>query len=806
MWNRLFQICVGMLLFVGIRAGGEEVMPFEKAIGPFLEDHCVRCHGEKKQKGHFRVDTLSSDFVEGHDAEMWLEVVMKLGGAEMPPEDEPQPEIAESDRVMDWLSDRIREGEAARLARRPPVAHYRLSREEYANTIYDLLGVHYDPRAPGEFSPDPEWHGFERIGSELSLSPSHIEKYLKAAEEIVSRAYPDKELRHLKTHRDALDIDWHNRQKRKELEEIGVAEHVRTLIWPGHKLSYLRPDGGHQQEAGVYRARMQLSGLAPEGRRPPHVALYSKKLDRMIFEADVLAPEDKPVILEFDTFIPKGQIDITINNEVPGPSNSGRSGRPAAFVFTTLDDPKSRAPWQRKMTDDEGEPLYPFLIFDWIEWEGPVVSPEEMAKREAFFPVEGSDLEKAKAYLEKFAATAWRRPVKEGEIDRYVQLVKDLVDSGEDFRSAYKSGLVGILASKNFFYLAEGSPEKKRMELNDWELASRLSYFLWSSQPDKTLRELAAAGKLKEPEVLHAQFQRMIEDPKIERFLGSFPHQWLRLGKVGMFPPDEKLYPDYDTWLEQSMVLETKEYFAEVFRKDLPIREFLNSDWTMLNPRLAYHYELPIPKSAGFERVALKPEDHRGGILTQGSILSLSSDGTRHRPVHRGVWVSESIFGKTPPPPPANVSAIEPNPVDQPKATIRMKLDAHKQNENCAACHAKIDPLGLAFDNYDAIGRWRTEEVVPNGSGDNPVVDASGVLPDGRAYETPDEFKELLCEDVEPFASTIVEKLANYGLRRAMTVDDRDDVGAIVGASEEGGYRLRSIVENIVLSELFRRR
>ncbi len=784
----------------------EAAEPFAKSVKPFLEEHCVRCHGEKKQKGDFRIDELSRDFGSGADAEMWFEVITRMGAGEMPPDDEPVlPKAEDTQKVMDWLSARIKEGESARAAARPSVAHYRLSREEYTNTIYDLLGVKFDARAPGAFSEDPEWHGFERIGAELSLAPSHVEKYLAAAASILDQAFPDEEPRHTSSHRDALAIDWNNAAKRKELEEIGVAEHVRVLLWPGHQLSYLRPDGGYRQAAGLYRVKVKVSGLAPEGSRPPHLELYSKKLDRVIFETDVLAPEDDPAVFEFEVSIPAGRFDVQLQNAVPGPSNSGRSGRPGEFVFTTLDDPKSRAPWQRKMTDDEGNPLYPFLIFDSIEWEGPITKPEDEAKREGLFPEEEVDEKGIREHLKRFAERAWRRPVTDQELDRYVKIVTAQQAGGTNFRTAYKAGMLGVLASKNFTYLAEGDAKVKRDELSEVELASRLSYFLWSSKPDDELMEVAIAGELKNPEVLRKQFERMITDPKIGRFTESFPRQWLQLKKVGMFPPDEKLYPDYDKWLEQSMILESTEFFAEVFRENLPIRDFLDSDWTMLNPRLASHYEMKIPDKSGFQRVSLQPDDNRGGILTHGAVLSLTSDGTRHRPVHRGIWVSEVIMGKTPPPPPPNVDAIQPNPIDEPKATIRMKLEAHKENENCAACHAKIDPLGLAFDNFDAIGRWRTEEVVANGTGANPPVDPSGEI-NGKKFTTPTEFKKLLVADTDSFARSFVDKLATYAMRRPMTIDDAVRLDEIAKAAKPVDYRMRELLETFVMSDFFLKR
>ena len=792
------------LVMAGNAAGA--TTPGFDALESYFKEHCLRCHGEKKQKGDLRLDTLAKDFTGGSETERWFEVINRIGAGEMPPEDEPQPTAEASERVMEWLSARIKEGESARMAKRAPVAHYRLSREEYAFTVADFLGVQYDTRAPGAFSEDPEWQGFERLGSELSLSPSHVEKYLKAAAEIIDLAFPDKKPFQVKSRVDALYMDWQNAGKRKELDAIGITPKIRTLFWPGHELSNVRPDGGYRQTAGRYRGRIQLSGLTPAGGRTPHVTLYSKELDRMIFEADVLAAEDKPAVLEFEVFLPAGKWDVIISNAVPGPSNLPHAGRPGGAVFTTLKDPKSREPWQRKMTDDEGRPLYPLLIVDWIDWEGPLESPADLQKREGLFPADNADASAVLACLTRFAKGAWRRPVTSEEMQPYAAIVAREQAEKTTLRAAYKTALLGVLASKNFTYLTEGSPGEKRPLLSDWELASRLSYFLWSSAPDAQLRTAAEKGALRTSEGLRAEVLRMMADAKIARFTESFPRQWLQLKRVGDFPPDEKLYPDYDAWLEHSMVQESTSYFAEMFRQNLPLSEFIDSNWTMLNPRLALHYGIDPPDSAKFQRVALSPEQHRGGLLTQASILSLSSDGTRHRPVHRGIWVSQAILGKTPPPPPPNVSAIQPNPVNEPKATIRQKLAAHKANPNCAACHAKIDPLGLAFDHYDAIGRWRTEEVVLTGKGANPPVDASGTLSDGRHFADSAEFKKLLAARPEPFAHAFVSKLAVYGLRRAVTLDDEAAIKAIAEKSKSSGYALRDVIESFVLSDLFRKR
>ncbi|OYW18358.1 MAG: hypothetical protein B7Z55_10775, partial [Planctomycetales bacterium 12-60-4] len=422
----------------------------------------------------------------------------------------------------------------------------------------------------------------------------------------------------------------------------------------------------------------------------------------------------------------------------------------------------------------------PGLHIHWMEVEGPLAAtwPTECYRR-VFGDVDPKKgtLADAERLLRELLPRAFRRPVAEGEEKPFVELVAASLESGQPFEASLRAGIKAVLASPKFLYLRESSDA-----LDDYALASRLSYFLWSTMPDDELFALAEQGKLHDRAELQRQFQRLLADPRSDRFCQSFASQWLNLRKVGMFPPDKQLYPDYDQSLEDSMIGETVAFFREVLTSGLTLREFLQSDWTMVNSRLAQFYNLPDVGSGEFQRVVLMPDSHRGGLLTQASILSLTSDGTRHRPVHRGKWVSEAIFGKSPPPPPANVDPIPPNPVDSPKATLRMKLEAHIHDPKCASCHKKIDPLGLAFENYDAIGRWRTTEAV-EGTGANPEVDPSGSLPDGRSYRSPEEFKDRLLSDIDNFNSAFIEKLATFGLRRTLSFDDRDELASIAEVS-----------------------
>ncbi len=782
----------------------------EKSVETFLEGHCLDCHDGDKQKGEFRIDTLSPK-VGFENIPQWLEIMERINSGEMPPKKvKSRPSSEESARVVAWLSDRMREGEAARMAARGRVSYNRLTRDEYVNTVRDLIGVHYDAKDPGALLEDQEWHGFERIGSVLTLSPANIEKYLAAAETILAEAYPELPDQKAKpaapfggTKRAILE-EQVNERHRERLRELGLLDKVRFEMWPGDIFRYsLLKDP--LPEAGIYEISYTLSGLKPENGRAPRLKVYESKLDRVLFEQDIIAPEDAPVTVTFRAHLPKGRPNIEVYNEVPGPSNLPRSGRHGDKPFISIKD--GRIPWQMKLTDEQGRARYPFLIIDSISWRGPIVTDDEMKRRAEYFPSEEGNMDQVRECLGALARRAFRRPVTTEEIDGYVGIVKAELAAKEKFRDAVKAGMLAILCSKSFVFIAEGDENANRSTLNDWEIASRLSYLLWSTMPDAELFSLAEKGKLHDKAELSRQVARMLADERATRFTDSFATEWLRLRKVGMFPPDKKLYPDYDKTLEASMVGESKAFFREVLQGGHTLREFLHSDWSMVNAGLAKFYGLPdagLPRD-GFARVSLPADSKRGGLLTQAAILSLTSDGTRHRPVHRGVWLSESIFGKTPPPPPANVEPIPTSPVDSPKATLRMKLEAHIQDARCAACHARIDPLGLAFENYDAIGRWRTEEVT-DGTGANPKVNPSGKLPDGREYANAEEFKNLLLTDLDAFNATFIEKLATYGLRRSTSFSDRDDLKAIAAASKAKDYRLRDIVETFVCSELFMKR
>ncbi len=786
----------------------------------FLEKHCISCHGPKKEKGDLRIDQLSRDFKLGADAQRWADVIEQVNSGEMPPKKEKKPTQEEIAAFVTNLDELLKEGRAARMAARPPVSHYRLSRKEYQNTVYDLLGVRYDPAKPGELNEDTLWHGFERIGSELSLSPSHVDRYYRAAELVLDRAFPAASVEPRKVRKTAAELRYGGGKEQQEaLDRFGIKRPLRYLLFPGNVQNALSPNWFGKtgpEHSGLYRMRLQASGIRPLGGQPAHLSIGKVTGEETVaglIEFDITAKEDKPQVYEFEVFLemPTSLSFCVVATDVVD-RRAGAAFRNAlnsrgGYLFTHSSETLLLNPNAPQMFDDKGNGLFSTVLLDWIEWEGPLETDAEKSRRADLVPSDDATPEVVAEHLQRFAERAWRRPVKQEELADYLKSYRAEREAGEKPADAYRVAMQGVLTSRNFIYLVEGDPVA-RERLNDWELASRLSYFLWSSMPDDALFTAAKGGALTKEggEGLKKEVDRMLTDSRINRFVDDFSRQWLQLHRVGTFPPDKKLYPNYDAWLETSMRAEPVEFFREMFVKNLSMDGFLDSDWTMVNSRLCDFYGLPEPKTDGFQRVSLKPEDHRGGLLTMGASLGLTSDGTRHRPVHRGVWLSQVILGKTPPPPPANVPAIEPNPPKSPKATIRDKIEAHRSNANCAACHAKIDPLGLAWDNYDAIGQWRTREKVAAGVGEDPLINPAGKMPDGRPFKDANEFKRLLIEDHDKFVGAFIEHLCTYGLRRVLSFDDEDDIKAIEAEAKKNQYGVKDIVRAVALSDLMRKR
>jgi len=789
----------------------------EEPLERFLNKHCIACHSEQNEKSDVRIDQLSRDFKLGLDAHRWGEILEKVNSGQMPPKEKDRPTQEEIRDFVTSLDTALKTGRAARMAARPPVSHYRLSRKEYQNTVYDLLGVRYDPAKPGELNEDSLWHGYERIGSELSLSPSHVDRYYRAAGLVLDRALPSKAVEPNTIRKTAAELHYNGgKEQQAILDRFGITKPLRQLLFPGRVQPALRPNWFGKigaEHSGLYKLRIQASGIRPRGGRPAHLSIGKETGEETvegIIEFDITAPEDAPSIYEFEVFLemPASLSFCVVSTDGvdrrQGAAFRNALSSPKSYLFTHSSETILLDPNAPQMFDDQGNGIFSTVILDWIEWEGPLVGPSEKAIQDALIPPEDATADQIAERLTNFAKRAWRRDVHSEELGAYLSIYNSMREQGVSLADSFRVALQGILTSRNFIYIVEGEP-RVRQHLSPWELANRLSYFLWSSMPDQSLFDAANQGDIDRISLAN-QVDRMLQDSKSQRFIDDFVRQWLQLHRLGMFPPDRKLYPTYDEWLEKSLRNEPIEFFREVFAQNLTIDTLIDSDWTIANARLCDFYGLQEPETAGFQRVMFRPEDHRGGLLTMGSVLGLTSDGTRHRPVHRGVWVSEVIFGKTPPAPPANVEPIEPNPPDQAKTTIRQKIEAHRSNPNCAACHAQIDHYGIAWDNYDAIGQWRTSEKVEKGVGQDPLIDASGTLPDGRTFQDSVELKKRLIEDRDRIARAFIEHLCTYALRRVMTIDDQEDIQAIENEAKKCQYRVKDIIRAVATSDLIQKR
>ena len=813
---------------------------FAKVVPPFLKEHCIACHGPEKQKGKLRLDTLTNDFSDPAIVTKWAEVVNQVNAHQMPPEDEAQPAAEAAGKFAGWLEAELARGELARRSTR--VVLRRMNRAEYNNTIRDLVGVDFSPAE--KFPEDPPAGGFDNIGQALSISPMQVELYYAAARQILDRALvegmqpetikwrfePEENTQggdRLRVKRDGNNILLNDGENPTE-NGFTVIHHESWNKGVGFR-DFKAPSEGEYvirfRAAGRVPARAEVVASAKrilEKRREEETAKNPKGKvyhDRQ-FESDLKHFESHrmydygPARVKLTQHL-GGTPRVIAELDVDAPEADAKTYEVRAY-FTkqdagigfdyAYDVPSALENFWMQGRDDFARPV---LLMDWIELEGPVNAswPPESHRRVLFDAPNREKDEKAYAreVIGKFMTRAYRRPVKPEEVDAKVALFEKLRAEKPSFVEAIKVPLAAVLASPHFLYLVEPEAAQPR-KLNGYELASRLSYFLWSSMPDDALFRLAENGELLKPVVLGAQATRMIADPKSDAFVKNFAGQWLGLRKVGANPPAKNFYPEYDRHLEISIVRETEGFFAEILRRDLDVRSFLKSDFVTINERLARFYGIPGVKGDAIRRVPAPPEAHRGGIITQASIQSITSNGTRTSPVVRGTWILKTLLGSDPGLPVANVGEIASKVPGIDKATVRQRLAIHREAASCARCHDKIDPLGLALENYNAAGEWRDQE----GHGyqgriekDDPVIDASAKMPDGTEFKGVEGLQEQLLKKEDLFLNALASQLYTYGLGRELGFSDRATLRASVAAMKHNKYMLRTLLLTIVQSDLF---
>lgn len=766
----------------------------------FFAAHCVKCHGPKKAEGELRLDTLAPPHRLGDSIEVWTNVVERIESGDMPPKGEPRPKRADVAALLDWAGT-----ELAGVAEPLPGLR-RMNRVEYENTVHDLLGV--DVPLAGMLPEDGEIQGFDNVAGGLGISSILLERYLEAADTAFEATIRRIEPLPPATRRAVLMEQKENIGSVKG-NKGGVIESHGAFVdftpgWPPSRI-----DPAHPIEGGLYRCRVAVFPHEPGEGRTLAVGIYTGPLfgegERdFIGMYDVTGTSEEPRIIEFTTHMREGHTIHVLPWVHPEHVTwrDKHEQRPGVAILWA----ETHGPLDQEFPGVSQKRLFGESVGTEPRWPIYMRHRKGVKRHEV---VSENPREDAERIVRDFAPRAFRRPVDDALVDQFVGLTLGRLDAGQSFEQSVRAGVTAVLCSPHFLLV------NREPEVDDYAIASRLSYFLWSSMPDDELLDLADTGKLSDPKVRHAQVERMLRDPKSERFVENFTGQWLDLRDIEFTTPDKKLYPEYDEMLLRSMLAETRGFFRHVLENDLPVRNFVDSDFTILNQRLADHYGIPGVKGHEEFRVVKLPDDSvRGGILAHASVLKVTANGTATSPVVRGAWVLENLLGQPAPPPPPGVPAVDPD--IRGATSIREQLDLHRSNASCNRCHARIDPPGFALEEFDPIGGHRGWYRALGGKkGQRRVdktnyyvgqdVDPAAELPDGRAFANFAEFRELLLADSEQVARALATKLLVYACGRPVTPADRESVDAVLEASKSSGHGLRSMIHAVVETELFHR-
>ena len=847
-----------------------------KPCRQFLDSHCTECHDADTKKGGLDLTALKYDLTQPTNFAKWVLVHDRVNKGEMPPKKKPRPEAAELAVFLRALSSSLVTYEQKQLASQGRSTQRRLNRYEYENALRDLLDAPW-LQIRDTLPEDGEAFRFNKSGDSLDVSHVQMARYLNAADYALRQAMaPYAERPDPKVHR------YHTRDQRsytgpmeftvfntaperatfpvlgfegqpevragkapitstnaelRELEGVGVVASAYEPIEPKFN-QFKAPVAGH------YKLRFNAYSVwvgpgdtnhwyvpnlddISRGHRDEPITITAEIPPGLLRTLGDFDATPEPAVHELDVWLLAGEMIR------PDAGRLFRS-RPGA------------GRWHNPLAEKDGQPG---VVFRWMEVEGPlyeewppaghkllfgdlpikqrqvatnVDNPAQTNRtgRQRFKPSPGVEVvskdpvSDAERLLRRFLQQVYRRPTEDMEVKRFLPVVRAALQRGDNFTDAMVAAYTAVLCSPEFICL-----EEHPGRLDDYALASRLSFFLWNSSPDQELRSCAAKHELHRPEVLRAQTERLLNDPKSARFVDAFLDYWLDLRKILATAPDAGLYGDYylDDLLTESALGETRGFFADLIQEDLPARNIVTSDFAFLNERLAAHYGLPPVQGVALRRVGLPPDSPRGGLMTQAAVLKVTANGTTTSPVLRGAWIMERILGQKPPPPPPSVPALEPD--IRGAVTIRQQLEAHRRSETCAACHAKMDPAGFALENFDVMGGWRDRYRAEGG--DTPPepglaksgqkftfhyalpVDASGQLPDGRTFHDIREFKQLLLGDEEQIARNLVRQLSVYATGARVRFADREQVEEILKRSCASHYGVRSLVRELVQSDLF---
>ena len=782
-----------------------------------------------KPEAGLNLKQLKFDLADRRAFATWVRVHDKLAAGEMPPPDADQPSPDERRMAVGTLHKTLHAASLAQQKTEGRVALRRMNRTQHENTLNDLLGVSIKL---GDVLPDDgSVAGFDNVSEGLDVSSTHLVRYLQAADLALDAAiatHPSKKLAFRRTGKevaekhDGIRTQLLGKFVRLDGERLNV--HI-DLPW------HMSIQSAEVPTKGRYRLKIVAQALNTGDRPVPlNVSVLNSihergTAGRTLATFDV--PPDRPGVFELEVVLDKLNAirinawqlphESAVRDQLKGkPLDETYTGPGFAFELMELEGPLGEfpPPSHKRLFGDL--PLKPASVVKAERAGQPLPEIRENRsdddwRRDPLIPVSTDPQADGQRLLRDFLPRAMRRPVDDATLAYYIAFFQERLDKGYEFHTALRSTYKAILSSAHFFYFRE-----QPGPLDDYAIASRLSYFLWSTLPDDELTSLAAKGELRKPAVLRAQVERMLGDKRSQRFIENFTGQWLELRKINATTPDGNLYGEFDAFLFWSMPQETQLFFSEMLQHDRSVAEFVHSDWTMLNSRLAQHYGIDGVHGGELRRVSLPPNAHRGGVLTHASILKVTANGTTTSPILRGKWVLEKIIGTPPAPPPPNVGAIEPD--IRGATTIRQQLEKHKALAACASCHKQIDPPGFALESFDVIGGWREfyRASNPTKGGLVPLsnyperkvwrgldVEIGGTTPQGREFKNVDDYKALLLEDKEQFALNLARQLLVFATGADVQFADREVVQSTAARTRERNYGLRSLVHEVVQSPTF---
>ena len=866
------RVLITVVMLIGLvgesraeERGGQTAIP--ATTKQFFSQHCISCHGTDLSEGNLNLQTIQADMSDSETAQKWIEILDRINLGEMPPVDEPRPPATELTAVVDWITNQTRQQYAAISSTGGKVVMRRMTRLEYARTVSDLFALQFvDGQGPHtKLPPDGAIKGFDRHAKALMVDPSLLDAYLLVANDVANQAV---RFRPPRIQQKTMRFDFrHTKDSAMRYIIEGRAASIGDrgmVLMDGAARTFgmlKHPFDGREIPAdGLYRVRIRAGAErgAPDkdifmrvrqgaGETIAQFKVGASPDQMQVFETTVtrssqLQGEFEVAIVggtQFSSYVPFRGDQSRAADEAFREGDIARSLRIKARMRAQGDrDTGIRNRYKREVLDLEGLPK---LYLDWIEVTGPLQEEFPPASMQIMFPEGWSgidpltnvpaqrerSIELADQAIGRLLARAFRRLPTKLEQRQILELVELELDRGSTFAEAFKSGIVAMLCSPNFLFLHESSqgdsqasaPLVERSDnllarpLTGFELATRLSYFLWSSKPDDELMRTAAQGTLLKSEILQEQVNRMIDSPKIDGFVEGFVRQWLRVDEFNRFEPDERVFPRYHearfSGIEKDFERQPLEMVRVILGSDLPVTDLIDSDWTMLSPRLAEFYGVAGASKEGFSRVNLNERDAtmRGGLLGMAGVHRLGSDGSRTKPVDRGKYILDVFFNDPPPPPPPNAGEVEPNLHGQ-KLTIRQRLAKHREQTTCNNCHRRIDPYGLAMENFNTIGLWREREdgerPLERWGDDRPAIDSSGQLMTGARFDNFVEFKSRMFDQRQRFARGLTEKLVSYALARSIEPADRVLIDAIVQRCQESNYSLRTILSLIVQSKTFR--